>query len=62
MFTGIIEDLGEVIEAKSVNGGMVMKFSCQFAGELSVDDSVSVNGVCQTVVACDESIFHHPAC
>ncbi|KPP99549.1 MAG: riboflavin synthase RibE [Bacteroidetes bacterium HLUCCA01] len=57
MFTGIIEDLGEVIEAKSVNGGMVMKFSCQFAGELSVDDSVSVNGVCQTVVACDESTF-----
>ncbi|MCC5925826.1 MAG: riboflavin synthase [Bacteroidetes bacterium] len=57
MFTGIIEDLGTVLEATDINGGRTMTFSCKFANELSVDDSVCVNGVCQTVVALDESSF-----
>lgn len=57
MFTGIIEDLGHVLEASDSNGGKTMRFSCRFASELSVDDSVCVNGVCQTVVARDDSSF-----
>jgi riboflavin synthase len=57
MFTGIIEDLGTVLEAKDINGGRTMRFSSRFAAELSVDDSVCVNGVCQTVVACDNLSF-----
>lgn len=57
MFTGIIEDLGHVLEASDSNGGKTMRFSCRFASELSVDDSVCVNGVCQTVVARDDSTF-----
>jgi riboflavin synthase len=57
MFTGIIEDLGSVLEAKDVNGGRTMRFSCKFANELTVDDSVCVNGVCQTVVALDDTSF-----
>lgn len=57
MFTGIIEDLSHVLEASDSNGGKTMRFSCRFASELSVDDSVCVNGVCQTVVARDDSTF-----
>jgi riboflavin synthase len=57
MFTGIIEDLGTIIEAKDINGGRTMRFSSKFANELEVDDSVCVNGVCQTVIACDDSSF-----
>ncbi|MCH8494960.1 MAG: riboflavin synthase [Balneolales bacterium] len=57
MFTGIIEDLGRVEEAIDTNGGRTMKFSSKFATELSVDDSVCVNGVCQTVIACDATSF-----
>ena len=57
MFTGIIEDLGRVEEAIDTNGGRTMKFSSKFAQELSVDDSVCVNGVCQTVIACDATSF-----
>lgn len=57
MFTGIIEDLGRVEEAIDTNGGRTMRFSSKFAQELSVDDSVCVNGVCQTVIACDATSF-----
>lgn len=57
MFTGIIEDLGRVTGVVDQNGGRVITFSSVFAGELSVDDSVCVNGVCQTVIACNESTF-----
>jgi len=57
MFTGIIEDLGHIIEAADKNAGRILTFSCRFAHELSVDDSVCINGVCQTVVACTETTF-----
>lgn len=57
MFTGIIEDLGLVTNTEEITGGRRMTFSSKFASELSIDDSVSVNGVCQTVVSCDQRHF-----
>jgi riboflavin synthase len=57
MFTGIIEGLGEVVEITSLGEASQVRYTAPFAKELSVDDSVSINGVCQTVIACDSESF-----
>lgn len=51
MFNGIIESLGKVVTIETRDGGKLLRIGCDFAGELQVDESISVNGVCQTVVA-----------
>lgn len=50
MFTGIIEEMGEVTEAIRENGNLNLRVKAQMAEELKVDQSVSHNGVCLTVV------------
>ncbi|HAC16452.1 MAG TPA: riboflavin synthase [Bacteroidetes bacterium] len=57
MFTGIIEGLGEVTAVIRSGDGIKVTYSAPFASELSIDDSVCVNGVCQTVIACDSTGF-----
>ncbi len=57
MFTGIIEGLGKVTEIKSLGEASQVTYSAPFANELSVDDSVSINGVCQTVISCNTNSF-----
>ncbi|MGB0131362.1 riboflavin synthase [Chlorobium sp.] len=60
MFTGIVKDIGKVGALERRNGGLRLRV--QYAGmeafaSLSVDESVSVNGVCQTVVAVADGWF-----
>lgn len=50
MFTGIIETTGKLISIVDLGGGIEFKIASVLAAELSVDDSISVNGVCLTVV------------
>ena len=50
MFTGIIENLGKVRAVKKVGGNINIEFSSEFASSLKIDQSVSHNGVCLTVV------------
>lgn len=50
MFTGIIEELGEVVETIRDNGNLNLRISARMAGELKIDQSVSHNGICLTVV------------
>lgn len=51
MFTGIIEEIGTVAEVRPEGGGTRLTIEAEHASsELKVNDSVSVNGVCQTVV------------
>lgn len=57
MFTGIIETLGRVTSITDHDGSRRVRYEAPFSAELAVDDSVSVNGVCQTVVACDAHGF-----
>lgn len=54
MFTGIIETIGTIknIERKADN--MQITLASPISKELKIDQSVSHNGVCLTVVACDE--------
>lgn len=57
MFTGIIEEVGHVQRVEPMGGGLSIRITCSFADELRVDQSVSVNGVCQTVVNKDADSF-----
>ena len=58
MFTGIIEELGTLIASNNVGSGLRLQFSAdKVLSDLKVDDSISVNGVCQTVIACGTSFF-----
>lgn len=51
MFTGIIQEVGTVIQTSKVGGGLHITVRAPRAsGELRVNDSVSINGVCQTVI------------
>lgn len=58
MFTGIVQEVGKVIESKSLNGGgKEMRISCSFADTCHVDESISINGACHTVTAFDDHSF-----
>lgn len=51
MFTGIIEALARVEQIEKEGSNLKFTFSCPFAHELKVDQSLSHNGVCLTVVS-----------
>lgn len=58
MFTGIIQEVGIVKSAKSLNGGgMEFEIACSFSETCHEDESISINGACHTVTAFDEEIF-----
>jgi riboflavin synthase len=57
MFTGLVECKGRVAWTRRVAGAAVIRITAPFAGELVQGESVSVNGVCQTVVRCDATGF-----
>lgn len=57
MFTGIIEDLGEVESLEREATNLHIKIRSSLAKELKIDQSVSHNGVCLTVVSCNNSSF-----
>jgi len=50
MFTGIIEALGQVVEIKNEGTNTHFKIESPLSSQLKVDQSVSHNGVCLTVV------------
>lgn len=50
MFTGIVETTAEVIEIESVGTNKTFTFKSSIAHELKIDQSVSHNGVCLTVI------------
>lgn len=53
MFTGIIEEVGTVTHVEDLGGGKRLTIEADMTPELQVDQSVSINGACQTVVAVD---------
>ena len=57
MFTGIIEEVGRVAAIDELGGGRRFRLEASFASALRVDQSVAVNGACQTVVAADDTTF-----
>jgi riboflavin synthase len=57
MFTGLIEDLGELAELESNELGARLTIRSALAGQLSEGDSVAVNGVCLTATEIDAESF-----
>jgi riboflavin synthase len=57
MFTGIIESVGTVSSVTQQGGGIRLRVDAPFSGELQVDESVAVSGVCQTVTEQDARSF-----
>jgi riboflavin synthase len=50
MFTGIVEEAGEVVAAREEDGGRRLRVACDEVGEdLQHGQSISVSGVCLTV-------------
>lgn len=58
MFTGLIEEIGTVKSVKNIGGGKHFTIAAlKIMDDLKIDDSVSVNGVCQTVVSRTDNSF-----
>lgn len=51
MFTGIVEEVGEVVAVEVDGGNRHIEVRARMAPDLRVDQSLSHNGVCLTVVA-----------
>ena len=50
MFSGIIEEAATVVAVEKDKGNVHITLKCSFTDELKIDQSISHNGVCLTVV------------
>jgi riboflavin synthase len=58
MFTGLIEEKGEIIDIKEFNGGLEFVIKANLIMEdLSIDHSICVSGACQTVINILDNTF-----
>lgn len=55
MFTGIIETIGKVISIEAEDTNLHFQIESNISHELKIDQSVSHNGVCLTVVSTDSA-------
>ena len=53
MFSGIVEEMATVVALRHDGGNVDITLTCSFTSQLKIDQSVSHNGVCLTVVAID---------
>jgi riboflavin synthase len=58
MFTGLIEEIGTIKAISPLGGGKTIEVSAKkILDDVKVDDSVSIEGVCQTVVSVASTSF-----
>jgi riboflavin synthase len=58
MFTGLIEETGTIKSMKNIGGGKKIAVNADIImDDLKIDDSVSINGACQTVVSLGSKYF-----
>lgn len=58
MFTGLIEETGTVQAIEDFDGGRAYTIQgARVMSDLSVDDSIAINGCCQTVVSVEGQAF-----
>ena len=57
MFSGIVEEAATVVALNKEQGNLHITLRCSFAGELKIDQSVSHNGVCLTVVSIEDDTY-----
>ena len=57
MFSGIIEEMATVVATRKTNENIDFTLTCSFVNELQVDQSVSHNGVCLTVIEIQNNTY-----
>ncbi|MCD8031744.1 MAG: riboflavin synthase [Bacteroides sp.] len=57
MFSGIVEEYATVVALEKEQENVHLTLSCSFVRELKIDQSVSHNGVCLTVVGTTEDTY-----
>jgi riboflavin synthase len=57
MFSGIIEEYAEVVSVIKEQENLHLTLRCSFVDELKIDQSVSHNGVCLTVVKIENGTY-----
>ena len=57
MFSGIVEEAATVVALNKEKGNLHISLRSNFTNELKIDQSVSHNGVCLTVVSIDEDVY-----
>lgn len=57
MFTGIIEQLGEIVDIQKKGTNVDFYVKTPFYEELKIDQSIAHNGACLTVVSLNEGVY-----
>ena len=57
MFSGIVEEYAEVVKVVKDQENLHLTLKCSFVDELKIDQSVSHNGVCLTVVIIQDGTY-----
>ncbi|MBR5711128.1 MAG: riboflavin synthase [Thermoguttaceae bacterium] len=57
MFSGIVEETARVVKIVKEQENVHFTLTCSFVNELKVDQSVSHNGVCLTIVSIDDNTY-----
>ncbi|MBK5194583.1 MAG: riboflavin synthase [Proteiniphilum sp.] len=57
MFSGIVEEAATVVALNRDKGNLHITLRCSFTSELKIDQSVSHNGVCLTVVSIRDDTY-----
>jgi riboflavin synthase len=57
MFSGIIEEAATVVALNKEKGNLHISLKSNFTNELKIDQSVSHNGVCLTVVSIKDDVY-----
>ena len=57
MFSGIVEEYAEVVKVVKDQENLHLTLKCSFVDELKIDQSISHNGVCLTVVSIQDGTY-----
>ncbi len=57
MFSGIVEEFAEVVRVVKDQENLHLTLKCSFVDELKIDQSISHNGVCLTVVKIEDGTY-----
>lgn len=57
MFSGIVEEMATIVAIRKEHENIHFTLKCSFTNELKIDQSISHNGVCLTVVDIDNDCY-----
>ena len=57
MFTGLVKDIGIIQSSVNIAEGIELTVKTNLISDIQIDDSIAINGVCQTAVAVNGNTF-----